>query len=80
LSTRTPQEQAQLVVTIEDGMSEDDWEGWKLLIGLLEKMPARGRRSFRHQCRAPFARDLEGVANLILIKVNAGRGALKECR
>ncbi|MDD9333825.1 MAG: phosphopyruvate hydratase, partial [Bartonella sp.] len=25
------------IITIEDGMAEDDWEGWKLLTGLIGK-------------------------------------------
>jgi len=32
------------IVSIEDGMAEDDWEGWKLLTGKLgSRDPARGR-------------------------------------
>ncbi len=45
------------IVSIEDGMSEDDWEGWKLLTDTIGKTkPTRRRRSLRHQCRAPGAR------------------------
>ncbi len=44
--TRSPQEQAQYlaklladypIVSIEDAMSEDDWEGWKILTDLIGK-------------------------------------------
>ena len=76
----TPEEMAEYwhdvrarfhVVSIEDGMDEEDWEGWKLLterIGDLCQLvgddlfvtnPARLRRGIE-----------QGVANSILIKVN----------
>ena len=49
------------IVSIEDGMAEDDWEGWK---GLTEtarrEVPARRRRSLRHQHRPPQARHRPG--------------------
>ena len=39
---------------IEDGMAEDDWEGWKLLNARLGGTdPARGRRSLRDEPRRP---------------------------
>jgi enolase len=78
--TLTPEEMAEYwhdvrarfhVVSIEDGMDEEDWEGWKLLterIGDLCQLvgddlfvtnPERLRRGIE-----------EGVANSILIKVN----------
>ena len=45
------------ILSIEDGMSEDDWEGWRLLTeGDRRPRPARRRRHLRHQCRAPRAR------------------------
>ncbi len=38
------------IISIEDGMSEDDWEGWKLLTEKLGRpLPARRRRPLRHQ-------------------------------
>jgi enolase len=41
------------IVSIEDGMAEDDWDGWKELTDLVGgRMPARRRRSVRHQRRA----------------------------
>jgi enolase len=49
------------IVSIEDGMAEDDWDGWKALTDLLgAKVPARRRRPVRHQpergCRGHRAR------------------------
>ena len=42
------------IVSIEDGMDEEDWTGWKLLTERLgERRPARRRRPLRHQPRAP---------------------------
>ncbi len=38
------------IVSIEDGMAEDDAEGWRMLTeNSWEEMPARGRRCVRHQ-------------------------------
>ena len=49
------------IVTIEDGMSEDDWEGWKALTDAIGKtMSAGRRRSLRHQHQAAARRDREG--------------------
>ncbi len=43
------------IVSIEDGMSEDDWAGWKALTEAVgQEVPARRRRSLRHQHGAPF--------------------------
>ncbi len=37
------------IVSIEDGMSEDDWEGWKMLTDAVgREVPARRRRPLRH--------------------------------
>ena len=60
------------IISIEDGMAEDDWAGWKLLTDALgSKSPTRGRRSVRHQHRRGSQRGIdEGIANSILIKVN----------
>ena len=45
------------IVSIEDGMDEEDWEGWKALTERLgEGHAARRRRPVRHQHRAPAAR------------------------
>ena len=45
------------ILSIEDGMSEHDWDGWKLLTGRLGKsVQLVGRRYFRNQCRHPERR------------------------
>jgi enolase len=78
--TRAAQEQAQYlaklvqdypIVTIEDGMSEDDWDGWKVLTGLLgKKCQLVGDDLFVTNV-ARLSRGIsEGIANSILIKVN----------
>jgi enolase len=78
--TRTPQDQAEYlaklvqiypIVTIEDGTSEDDWEGWKILTGLLgKKCQLVGDDLFVTNV-ARLSRGIsEGVANSILVKVN----------
>ena len=44
------------IVSIEDGLAEDDWDGWKLLTDKHRRQrPARRRRPLRHQHRAPPA-------------------------
>jgi enolase len=59
------------IVSIEDGMAEDDWEGWKLLTGRLgAKVQLVGDDLFvtnRERLRQGIER---GVANSILVKVN----------
>ena len=37
------------IISIEDGMAEDDWEGWKMLRCDRRQGPARRRRPIRHQ-------------------------------
>ena len=45
------------IVSIEDGMAEEDWDGWKALTDALgDQRAARRRRPVRHQHRAPAAR------------------------
>ena len=45
------------IVSIEDGCSEDDWDGWKLLTQRLGEQRAAGRRRyFRDQHQATAAR------------------------
>ena len=45
------------IVSIEDGMDEEDWDGWKTLTERLgDTRPARRRRPLRHEHRAPAAR------------------------
>jgi enolase len=63
--------EAYPIVTIEDGMSEDDWEGWKLLtqaIGARRQLV--GDDIFVTNV-SRLARGIkEGVGNSILVKVN----------
>ncbi len=45
------------IVSLEDGMAEDDWDGWKPLTESARRArPARRRRPLRHQPRAPAPR------------------------
>jgi enolase 1/2/3 len=59
------------IVSIEDGMAEDDWSGWKLLTQKLgQRVQLIGDDLF---CTNPerLARGIrEGVANSVLIKLN----------
>ncbi len=59
------------IVSIEDGMSEDDWEGWK---ALTETIGARcqlvGDDLFVTNTRRLAEGIAKGVANSILVKVN----------
>jgi enolase 1/2/3 len=59
------------IVSIEDGMDEDDWEGWRLLTGELgERVQLVGDDLFVTNVQR-LRRGIEyGVANAILIKVN----------
>ncbi len=59
------------IVTIEDGMSEDDWEGWKLLTDKIgAKCQLVGDDLFVTNV-ARLSRGIrEGIGNSILIKVN----------
>jgi enolase len=59
------------IVSIEDGMAEDDWEGWK---ALTQAMGARcqlvGDDNFVTNTERLARGIKEGVANSILVKVN----------
>jgi enolase len=59
------------IVSIEDGLDEDDWEGWKLLTERLgDKVQLVGDDLFATNPQR-LAKGIEmGVANAILIKVN----------
>src|SRR5580704_3388812 len=59
------------IISIEDGMAEDDWDGWKLMTGALgRKIQLVGDDLFVTNT-ARLAQGIEnGVANSILIKVN----------
>ncbi len=59
------------IVSIEDGMAEDDWEGWKLLTGRLgKKLQLVGDDLFVTSTRLLREGVRQGVANAILVKVN----------
>ncbi len=78
--TRTIEEQAQYlaklagaypIATIEDGMSEEDWEGWKILTDLLgEKIQLVGDDIFVTNVERLGRGIAQGIGNSILIKVN----------
>ena len=78
--TRSIQEQAEYltklidtypIVTIEDGMSEDDWEGWKILTDLAgKKCQLVGDDLFVTNVTRLADGIKKGVGNSILIKVN----------
>ncbi|HET6917467.1 MAG TPA: phosphopyruvate hydratase [Acidimicrobiales bacterium] len=59
------------IISIEDGMSEDDWEGWAALTGMLgERIQLVGDDLFvTNEQRLQRGIDA-GVANAILVKVN----------
>jgi enolase len=59
------------IISIEDGMAEDDWKGWKLMTDVLgKKIQLVGDDLFVTNV-ARLSRGIEeGVANSILIKVN----------
>jgi enolase 1/2/3 len=77
---RPPREQAQYladlvakypIVSIEDGMSEDDWEGWKLLTDAVgSKCQLVGDDLFVTNVTRLEKGIKQGIANSILIKVN----------
>jgi enolase len=59
------------IVSIEDGMAENDWEGWKTLTGRLgRKLQLVGDDLFVTNTRILREGIQQGVANSILIKVN----------
>ncbi|MFO7297187.1 MAG: phosphopyruvate hydratase [Proteobacteria bacterium] len=59
------------VVSIEDGMAEDDWQGWKLLTAELGgKCQLVGDDLFVTNTKRLSKGIAEGVANSILVKVN----------
>ncbi|HLV95016.1 MAG TPA: phosphopyruvate hydratase, partial [Candidatus Acidoferrales bacterium] len=59
------------IVSLEDGMSEDDWDGWKILTrGVGKQVQLVGDDIFVTNPKI-FARGIkEGVGNSILIKLN----------
>ena len=59
------------IITIEDGMAEDDWDGWKLLTDLLGKrIQLVGDDLFVTNTERLKSGIKMGVANSILVKVN----------
>jgi enolase len=78
--TRSHKEQAQYlaglvslypIVSIEDGMAEDDWEGWKILTDLIgAKCQLVGDDLFVTNVVRLSDGIKKGVANSILVKVN----------
>jgi enolase len=59
------------IVSIEDGMDEEDWEGWRLLTGELgERVQLVGDDLFVTNVQRLRRGIDSGVANSILIKVN----------
>jgi enolase len=59
------------ILSIEDGMAEDDWEGWKLLTEILgNKIQLVGDDLFVTNTQRLQKGTEQGVANSILIKVN----------
>jgi enolase len=59
------------VVSIEDGMAEDDWQGWKLLTSELgDRCQLVGDDLFVTNTKRLAKGIAEGVGNSILVKVN----------
>jgi enolase len=65
------QKQYPAILSIEDGMAEDDWQGWKMLTEALgDKVQLVGDDLFVTNTQR-LAQGIEkGIANSILIKVN----------
>ncbi len=78
--TRSPQQQAEYlaslikaypIVSIEDGMAEDDWAGWKIVTDLIgDNCQLVGDDIFVTNVERLAKGIKDGVANSILIKVN----------
>jgi len=59
------------IISIEDGMAENDWEGWKLLTDQLgKKVQLVGDDLFVTNTKILREGIQKGVANSILIKIN----------
>lgn len=59
------------IISIEDGMAEDDWEGWKLLSDQLgKKVQLVGDDLFVTNTKILKQGIDQGIANSILIKIN----------
>ena len=59
------------IVSIEDGLAEEDWEGWKLLTERLgDRVQLVGDDLFVTNTQNRLARGIElGVGNSILVKL-----------
>ena len=58
-------------VSIEDGLDENDWDGWKLLTDAIgDKVPLVGDDLFVTNVNKLQRGITEGIANSILVKVN----------
>jgi enolase len=79
-SARSPEQMAEFwenwarqypIVSIEDGLAENDWDGWKILTKSIgKKIQLVGDDAFVTNPKI-FARGIEqGIANAILIKLN----------
>jgi enolase len=79
-TTRSIQDQAEYlaklanaypIASIEDGMSEDDWEGWRILTDLIgNKVQLVGDDLFVTNTQRLARGISDGVANSLLVKVN----------
>jgi len=59
------------IISIEDGMAEDDWDGWKLLTDRLgRKIQLVGDDVFVTNTKILKQGIAKGVANAVLIKIN----------
>ncbi|MFI5236765.1 MAG: phosphopyruvate hydratase [Ignavibacteriales bacterium] len=59
------------IISIEDGLAEDDWQGWKILTERLgDKIQLVGDDLFVTNTKRLMTGIEEGIANSILIKVN----------
>ena len=59
------------IISIEDGMAEDDWDGWKLLTDLIgSKCQLVGDDLFVTNTERLSQGIKKGIANSILVKVN----------
>ena len=59
------------IISIEDGMAEDDWEGWKMLTDRVgKKMQLVGDDLFVTNVKRLQKGIDENIANGLLVKVN----------
>ena len=79
-SERTPEQMAEYwakwidrypIISLEDGMAENDWEGWRILTKMLrDKVQLIGDDNFVTNTSLLARGIREGVANSVLIKLN----------